>query len=164
MTDREKALAIYCFTELSAVKWGMGESYAAGLALSLGEHVGIPEELVEWSIRESHAFDSVTRFLINWLVIDGWLARRALKKGRTNGALTMTNRETAIVLNGIARVMEEQWGKPSGALSGWAEWAASKLRTEWRLVSQLCQETLAFNEELWRAVTRYNIQPSARPG
>jgi hypothetical protein len=152
LTDREKAFAIYGYVRFVARKDRLSEEQAKALGSLAAQRAQIPFDLVLGVSAESDALGRILAKARGWPVVGLWLVRRAVRRAYALGAISMSDREKAINLDAIGRIVE--W---SGKLSH-LEGARGVGRVAWilqiepQLLVQLSGESTSFIKQLGAAM------------
>ena len=160
MTDREKAFSINGYVGFMKLKTECTPGEAGQLAIAAAKQAGIPVELVARAQDESDAFLKIVMLALRWRTIwrrvGRWSARRAVEKAQTS-AFSMTDREKALVLDGMGKQAEVRFFLTPPFLdfkmshSKAAELVARSawlMGIEYKFVAQLSQESTDFLSEL----------------
>lgn len=156
MTNREKAFAINGYVGFVMLKEHASPRVGGQLASLGAEYAAIPLELVGPARDESEVLTKIVILALRWPMIGRWLARRALARAQARGAIAMTDREKALVLDNIGRMAEWRTRMAHTKAAEMVASAAWKVGIEYDLVAQLSQESAAFIGQLGAAIRGYD--------
>src|ERR1700730_6482960 len=144
MTERERAFVINGYAEFVRVKDNLSSREGESLVSFATEYAGIPVDLVSRAQAESCAFVEVINRAYRWPLIGWLLALRAYVRAERRGAITMTERERALVVDWWGRILEARSQMPHSKATATVASVGSKVGIWPQLIFEMSQESTGY--------------------